>query len=62
MDSGYLERLESERFGASSSLSEHMARLEKERFSIYQRTRQLSGVGVEFFCKQLREEYRNGQD
>lgn len=35
MDTSYLERLESERFGPTRSLSEHLASVEQERGYIY---------------------------
>jgi hypothetical protein len=47
--SDYLELLESERFGPTRSLSEHLASLEKERATVYVRSSEPSTVSVEFW-------------
>lgn len=78
MDSGYLELLESERFGPTRSLSEHLASLERERATVYKTSSEPSAVSVEFWreymwrkefplpvrrlADQLRKEYENGED
>jgi hypothetical protein len=53
VDSSYLERLESERFGPSRSLSEHLASLEQERATVYFRSSEPSTVSVEFWRKYM---------
>ena len=78
MDSGYLELLESERFGRTRSRSEHLASLEQERATVYVRSSEPSTVSVEFWreymwrkefplpvrrlADQLRKEYEHGEN
>lgn len=78
MDTGYLERLESERFGPTRSLSEHLASLERERATVYQRSFEPSTKTVDFWreymwrkrfpssvrrlADQLRKEVEYGKD
>jgi hypothetical protein len=49
VDSGYLELLESERFGPTRSLSDHLASLEQERATVYQRSFKPSTKTVDFW-------------
>jgi hypothetical protein len=49
VDSRYLELLESERFGPTRSLSEHLASLEQERATVYRISSEPSTVSVEFW-------------
>ena len=49
MDTSYLELLESERFGPTRSLSEHLASLEQERATVYRMSSEPSAVSVEFW-------------
>ena len=49
LDASYLELLESERFGPTRSLSEHLASLEKERATVYYTSSEPSAVSVEFW-------------
>ena len=78
MDSRYLELLESERFGPTRSLSEHLASLERERATVYKTSSEPSTVSVEFWreymwrkefslpvrrlADQLRKEQEYGED
>ena len=78
MDTRDLELLESERFGPTRSLSEHLASLEEERATVYQRSFEPSTKTVDFWreymwrkefsssvrrlADQLRKEIDYGQD
>ena len=78
MDSRDLELLESERFGRTRTLSEHLASLEQERATVYRRSFEPSTTAVDFWreymwrkefpssvrqlADQLRKEVDYGQD
>lgn len=49
MDSNYLELLESERFGPTRSLSDHLVSLERERATVYKFSHEPSTNAVDFW-------------